>query len=202
MKYGVGDAVVTSSSHGVVVEPTIQGPVCVQLLSQDPQTRVWHVGSAVVHLNLNDIMEHVSIDGDDGNAPRVWDQLGFRMLDGGSFVRKSDESSDSSHLFPVGDPVFDVISDDDEEDEDDNGISEEMRDFIVPDDECEPFTKASEDTAFVREMHSSVEWFKRWEPSNPREYAVRDGIRRLEAHAARLDDNARFSRGMRAVSYN
>ena len=199
MKFSVGDAVVASCGRGVVVEETTSSPICVQLLVQDPQTKIWHVDSALTHLNLNDVEEHVSIDGDDGNAPRAWDQLGFRMLDGGSFVLKSDESPDSTHMFPVGDPAFEARSDD--EDEEDQ-IGEEMRDFIVPDDECEPFTKAPEDNDFVREVHGSVDWFKKWEPSNPREYAVRDGIRRLEAHAAHVDDEARFSRGMRALSYN
>jgi len=167
----------------------------VQFLVQDPSSLVWHVGCEVTHLKFERIAEHVSIDGDDGNAPRVWDQLGFRMLDGGSFVRKSDESGASDRLFPVGDPVFEVMSDDD----DDDG---EMADFIVPDAECEPFTQAVEDNDFVREMHAGVRWFDKWVPKDDRESSVRMGIQRLEARAAHVDDEIRFGRGMGALSYN
>ena len=77
-----------------------------------------------------------------------------------------------------------------------------MADFIVPDDKCEPWTRASEDSEFVREVHTSVRWFDGWVPKDDRERAVKRGIERLADTAAHLDDESRFSRGMGAVDYN
>ena len=200
VKYCVGDAVVSDDPkrYGVVVG--LPGDhLEVQFLVCDPATRVWRVGSEVAHLKFESVCEHVGIFGDDDNAPRAWDQLGFRMLDGSSLVQKCDETAECRRMFPVGDPAFELVSD---EEEDEDEIAEEMADFIVPDDECEAWTPAVEDNDFVREMHGSVRWFNKWEPKDERERAVKRGIERLAGVAAHLDDENRFSRGMSAADYN
>ena len=200
VKYCVGDAVVSGKPerYGVVVG--LPGDYLeVQFLVCDPATRVWRVGGEVDVLKFESVSEHVAIFGDDDNAPRAWDQLGFRMLDGSSFVQKCDETAECRRMFPVGDPAFELVSD---EEEDDDEIAEEMADFIVPDDECEAWTPAEEDNDFVRDMHASVRWFNKWEPKDERERSVKLGIERLAGVAAHLDDENRFSRGMSAADYN
>ena len=124
VKYCVGDAVVAADPerYGVVIG-CCSSHLEVQFLVRDPVSRVWQVGSQVDHLKFESVSEHVGIDGDDDNAPRAWAQLGFRMLDGSAFVHESDEKGSSRHMFPVGDPSFEVVS---ESDDDENLIAEEI----------------------------------------------------------------------------
>lgn len=200
--FGVGDAIMVRRGsacppeYGVVVTECTGGDVLeVQRLVQCATTKMWSFEHGHSNLNVEDVAEHISLHGDDGNAPRAWQQWGFRMVDGGTFVHADDECGTSSRLFPVGDPAFEVVSDDD----DDN--ASDLDDFIVPDG-TEAFTHAVGDSEFVRSTHDAVEWFTRWKPKDEREAAVKRGLLSLEARAAQLDDNARFDKGMLACNYN
>lgn len=198
VKFKIGDAIVLEDEKqcGVVVQDSAGDKISAQLLEQDAKTKIWHIGSAVHNFKFEQVSEHISLHGIDDNAPRAWAQLGFRMLDGSSFVHKDDEQNDCSRLFPIGDPAFEVRS----ESEDDS--DDEMADFIVPDDQCEPFTFAEESNDFVRQMHDGVRWFENWKPRDERECALKRGIRNLEAHAARVDDESRFRNGLIGARYN
>ena len=131
------------------------------------------------------------IGGDDGNAPSAWDALGFRMINGGTLVKHSDEVG--SHLFPVGDGAFDTRSASD----DSEGS---LKDFIVPDDECEAFSFAKGE--FAEETHEAVRQFDNWVPKDEREAQVKAFIVSQEKRAMQLDDNIRANKGMRALNYN
>ena len=156
---------------------------------------MYRIGSDCYHIEVASIVKHHALQGDDDKAPRAFDALGFRMIDGGTFVKHSDEQG--SALFPVGEGAYDLVSSDDEEDLADPTLGG----FIVPDEECEPFTHAAGDSAFVRETHAAVRAFNDWIPKNEQEAQARSFMIRQEARAAQLDDEARFARNMPGANY-
>ena len=166
--------------------------VSVHQLTQDTNTKLWSFSNPYwVDVPCELIEKSQCINGDDGNAPRAWDVMGFRMVDGGTLVKHSDEVG--SHLFPVGDGAFEVVSDSD----DSEGS---LKDFVVPDEECEPFTHATGE--FAAETHRCVRQFQQWVPKDEREAQMKSFIIKQEKRANQLDDNARFKRGMTALNYN
>ena len=164
----------------------------VQMLEQGVDC-MYRIGKDLWDIDDDMVIEHHKLAGDDNKAPAAFHELGFRMIDGGTFVRHSDEVGDA--LFPVGDMAFEVVSDDEE------GDTGEMDDFIVPDDECEPFTHAVADNDFVRETHAAVRGFNEWVPKDDREAQTRSFMIRQEARAAQVDDEARFARNMAGANY-
>lgn len=197
--YSVGDAVRVSESNAIGVVIGFQGSdeLEVQLLERGAD-RIYRIGSDYYIVNKTDIAEHHVI-GDDGDlAPRAYDALGFRMLDGGSFVKHTDEE-DGQHMFPVGEAAFDLRSDDDD---DDAAADETLGGFIVADHECEPFTHAPEDSQFVRDTHDAVRAFNAWIPKNEQEAQARSFMIRQESRASHIDDEARFARNMPATNYS
>ena len=115
-------------------------------------------------------------------------ELGFRPLTDSTFVRL-----DETGVVPVGDEAFDA-------DEDSViGIHPEMQDFIVPDDECEPFTFASADNDFVRETHKAVRQFNAWNPTGEAR-RIKDYILNLEEKVIAME-NCRTRLG-EGLSYN
>jgi hypothetical protein len=195
--YLIGDPVRISDAHGesfaVVVGTPDLSTVEVQMLEKGVD-HMYHIGSDCYHVDVANVVEHHELHGDDDLAPRAFDTLGFRMIDGGTFVKHSDEVGE--HMFPIGEGAFDPRSDDDEEPEDPT-----LGGFIVPDAECEPFTHARADNDFVRDTHAAVRAFNEWVPKNEQEAQARSFMIRQEARASRLDDDARFSRNMAGVSY-
>jgi len=131
------------------------------------------------------IVCHKPLNGDDDGAPRAFDELGYRMIDGCTFVKHDDETADRA--FPVGEAAFDMHSDDEYDSEG------SLKDFIVPDEECEPFTLAAADNDFVRDTHSAVRDFNAWVPGNEREDEMRRFILAQESRAVAIDDNNRFA---------
>lgn len=166
--------------------------ISVHRLTQDTNTKLWFFSDPYwVDVPCELVEQFQCINGDDGNAPRAWDVMGFRMIDGGTLVKHSDEVG--NHLFPVGDAAFEVVSDSDESEG-------SLQDFVVPDEECEPFTHAKTD--FAKETHLCVREFNKWAPKDERESAMKAFIIRQEKMASQLDDNARFKRGMQSLDYN
>jgi len=113
----------------------------------------YEIGSDVYDVPLACIVRHGVIGDDHDEAPTAWDTMGFRMLDGGSFVKHSDEVG--NRLFPVGDVAFEVASSS-------SDSAGSLRDFIVPDEESDPFTRADPAIEYVRETHEAVRAFKNW----------------------------------------
>ena len=187
--YDIGDPVEVSDEvgnyFGVIVDHVDDETLCVQMIKQRAD-QCYEVTSDAYHVPHDAIAQHVSIDGDDDNAPAAFHSLGFRMIDGSTFVKLSDETGD--RMFPVGDPLFDVRSDDD------GSSMGSLRDFIVDDDECEPFTIAESNHPFVRETHAAVQQFNDWTPATDQEYSIRRFIQEQEARAVVIDDNIRCSR--------
>ena len=161
-------------------------------LMLDENTKLWSFSNAFwMDVPIELVQQVQCIHGDDGNAPSAWDALGFRMIDGGTLVKHSDEVG--SHLFPVGDGAFDTRSTSD----DSEGS---LKDFIVPDNECEAFSFAKGE--FAEETHRAVREFDKWVPKDEREAQVKAFIVSQEKRAMQLDDNIRAGKGMRAIHYN
>ena len=173
--------------YGVVIDHVDNDTVCVQMMKKQ-RDRMYHITSDAYHVPHNAIAQHISLDGDHDKAPRAFASLGFRMIDGATFVKDEDEVGDAE--FPLGDEAFDPASDNEEYDSDDS-----IHNFIVPDDECEPFTLAEGSSEFVQETHAAVRGFKSWAPANSREDGVRRFIQNMETRAVMIDDNNRFERG-------
>jgi hypothetical protein len=70
----------------------------------------WTVNE-VLHIHVPaDVVEHKQIGWDGDLAVREWYKLGFRMIDGSTFVLRSEENDERfKHVeFPVGEEVFDT----------------------------------------------------------------------------------------------
>lgn len=195
--YTIGDPVEVCDAegtyHGVVIE-VYDTELSVQMLKAN-ENQVYIITDDAYIVPFTAIARHAPLHGNDDNAPHAFHTLGFRMLDGGTFVKHSDETD--STVFPIGDAAFDVYSDDD----DDSAGS--LREFIVDDEDCEPFRHALVDNAFVRETHAAVREFNSWVPQNDQEYCMRQFINSLEARAVRVDDDIRVeNNGGSAPSYS
>ena len=192
--YAIGDPVCVSDAEGdyLGVVTGLGAELTVQMITKHADG-LYHVTSECLLVEPASIVDHVHLRSDD-DAPRAYDRLGYRMLDGGTFAKHTDEALQT---MPIGDPAFEIYSDDEGEEEDDD-----MSDFIVPDEECEPFTTAQADNEFVRSTHCAVREFNNWVPKDDTERRARDFIIRQHARAVRVDDDARFSRNMPgAASY-
>lgn len=181
---------------GVVIGNPRADTIEVQLLEQGAD-RMYRIGAKSYYVLHESVVEHHDLYGDDNKVPRAFDALGFRMIDGGTFVKHSDE--ESGHLFPVGDGSFEVVSSDDD---DDDAADPTLGGFIVDDDKCEPFTHAPETSDFVRETHAAVRAFNSWVPTDEQQAQARQFIIRQEERASRIDDELRFDKSMPPISYN
>ena len=194
--YNVGDPLRIcddgKDAYCVVVEKNDGDIVQVQMLEQG-HDKLYRIGGQTYDIDHDMVIDHHDLEGDDNMAPRAFQLLGFRMIDGSTFVKHSDEVGDT--LFPVGDGAFEALSDD----SDDEGS---LKDFIVPDDECEPFTHPTDDSDFVRDTHAAVRAFNAWVPANEQEAQARSFMIRQEARAAHIDDEARFARNMTGANYS
>ena len=188
--YGVGDAVEVSDAVGnyigVVIECVDDHTLCVQMIKQGNDS-IYRITDDAYHVPHDAIAQHAPIFGDDSAAPRAYDQLGYRMLDGSSFVKHTDEEGDT--LWPIGDSNFDVRS------SDGSDSAGSLKDFIVSDSECELFTQAEPTNDFVRETHAAVRAFNDWVPQDDQQYSMRRFIQEQEARAISIDDNNRCARG-------
>lgn len=78
---------------------------------------------------------------------------------------------------------------------------EEDLDFVVPDDhpDAEPFSKAPETSAFVRETHAAVREFGHWNPSDASGRNMKEYLDGLASRAAFANEDRRFERGQSPI---
>jgi len=187
--YAVGDPVEVcdagGSYTGVVID-VLDHELCVQMLKAG-DSHIYEISDDAFLVPPEAIVQHKPLNGSDDNAPRAFHDLGFRMLDGSTFVKHTDEAR--GHVFPIGDAAFDLYSDDD-----DDSVGS-LKDFVVADEDSEPFTQAVADSDFVRETHAAVRDFNSWVPRNEQEHGMRQFINAQEARAVRIDDDIRVANG-------
>ena len=154
----------------------------VEYLVRTDQPGVWQFDGDVYECPVSAIVAHASVD--ERRGPQyAWADLGFRML-GASTMARHDYAGE----LPVGDEEFELCSDTEETDS--------MRDFIVPDDQVEPFRPASDaGDGFVDDTHAAVRAWNGWVPANDRQKSVKEFIDNMAARAAHMDDDRRMQTG-------
>ena len=189
--HGAGEDGQQESWYAVAKQEPHEGSVDVEYLKLNPATRVWAFDGDVYECPVASIAAHAPYD--EARGPQyAWAELGFRMLGPSSFVREDEEQD-----VPIGDAAFEVVSSDD----DDEPTAEDL-DFVVPDDQVEPWTMADpEDNEFVQVTHAAVRAYKHWVPKNDHEAGVKAVIDRLEHRAAHMDDDRRMATGAAPVNY-
>lgn len=148
---------------------------------------VWSYSDNVYEVHKDCVKKHVSTS-ECSNIVCAFQALGFRPLSDSTFALLDEQGE-----VPVGDPAFDMESDDY------IGIHPEMRDFIVPDEQGEAFTFAPADNIFVRETHKAVRDFERWHPTGEA-MRVKNFIEQQDERACALENNR--TRLGEALSYN
>jgi len=160
------------------------------LSPKPPQNIVYEFEGVVYDCPVESIVQHVPVDEKKG-AQYAWIELGFRMLNGSQMVRDDEEGD-----VPVGDAEFEIYSSDD-----DNELCEdEMKDFVVNDEDAPKFTFAEGD--FARETHACVRAFEQWKPDRDSALSsVKEQITQMAANAAKNDDEKQFQAGQSALPY-
>ena len=133
------------------------------------------------------VMEHIPLIKE--KALECFRKLGFRPLTENTFLSLNDTVPDEVSL-PTGE--FNEYEQEEEED---------MSDFIVPDEEGEPFRPASPSIPFVQETHELVNRFNTWEPKNKKEEKLKAYVDNLSHKYKLEDDNIQFAEG-RSVDYD
>jgi len=151
--------------------------------SEAMSRNVWRYSPEWHTIPKESVMEHVETEGN--GVVKALALLGFRPLDEGSFARLDEQGE-----VPIGMelPVEDDFI----------GIHPEMRDFIVPDEEGEPFSFAAPTSKFVRETHEAVHGFNNWNPTDSAK-KVKDFVDSMSRREC-IKENARTKLGC-ALSY-
>ena len=191
--FAIGDPVVVSDAEGVylgiVIDYLSNGNLSVQMIKKHAD-QLYRVSSDAYDVPIHAIEHHIHLK-DDGDAPQAFDTLGYRMIDGSTFVKHTDENNGVEA--PIGNAEFDIYSSDEDS-------VRSLKDFIVDDDECEPFCLAKDDNPFVRETHEPVQAFNNCKPKSDIEAKTKAFISEQEKKAVFIDDNARFVRNLPGAS--
>ena len=97
--------------------------------------------------------------------------------------------------------------DSDDEEEDDEEIADEMKDFIVPDNEGEAFCHpkpehlTEEQRAWVNTTHAAVREWDTWVPKDQSEQAIKDFVDNMTAKYGHEEDNRQFTSGSSVDMY-
>jgi hypothetical protein len=142
---------------------------------------VWKYDEDWDTVSRNCVLEHIAFD--KRNPVEAYIKLGFRPLDEEQFVFLTDTIPDNV-LMPVG--CFEAEEED---------ISEDMSDFIVPDEQGEAFTLADPSIPFVKETHELVNKYNDWEPSDANGKKLKTFVDTLADKYKSMDDNRQFAAG-------
>lgn len=142
---------------------------------------VWKYDEDWDVVSRNQVIEHIVLD--KTNAIQCYNQLGFRPLDEEHFVLLTDDIPDNV-LMPIG--CFEAEEQD---------ISEDMSDFIVPDEEGEAFTMADPSIPFVQETHELVNKYNDWDPDDAHGKKLKTFVDTLAHKYKSMDDNRQFASG-------
>lgn len=120
----------------------------------------------------------------------MWDSMGY-VVGLHDFCLKQDENN----------VVLDMTPGDSDNEEEDDTIAEEMKDFIVPDEQGEPFchpdmTKLSkEQQKWVNETHKAVRDWENWHPEDEEQKKIKDFVDNMTAKYSVKEDERQFLAG-------
>lgn len=94
---------------------------------------------------------------------------------------------------------LDVAPGDSDDEEEEDGIADEMKDFIVPDEEGEAFCHPNPDNLtedqrkWVNQTHAAVRDWENWQPKDHSEQAVKDFVDAMSAKYGIKEDERQFT---------
>ena len=153
----------------------ISGTDVLEVFFIEKKGNVWSYAADWQEIPLASVQEHI----DTVNVVVALGKLGFRPIDEGTFVKLSEE--DAGAVVPVG---MQLPTEDDP-----IGIHPEMRGFIVPDDEGEPFSFAEPSSQFVVDMHKAVRQYNDWVPTDPQAVGIKEFIDNMDTRECIQEDN-------------
>ena len=141
---------------------------------------------------------------------KAWHKIGVRLVRSTAhadyFIER--EREEDHGAMDIGAEIDEYCSSDDGADDDydcsfaaDPDTPGSLRDFIVDDDEAEPFTHAGTADEFVNTTHKAVHEYNDWVPKTPREERIKSFIDNLESKYAHKDADVHFKRGQAGPSY-
>jgi hypothetical protein len=148
---------------------------------------VWKYDEEWQTVSPESVSEHIPLE--KGKALECFKKLGFRPLTENTFVKLSDTIPDDV-ILPIG---FEADEDDVSDDS--------MDDFIVPDEEGEPFSPADPSIPFVAETHELVHKYNKWQPKNNGEVKLKVFVDNISHKYKLKDDERQFVKG-KSVDYD
>ena len=205
---------VVGDSGNAVFEPCCVRSVLdngfeVTFLKRSPQDQlVWEYSTALQCIPWESVNLHLSLSGFKGNSTeerqkRAFRRLGFRFLGNGKFYKITEEDTVARALpqrealignMDTSDEESGLDSDEDCEDCDLESLDEagNLKDLVVPDEDCELWTAA--DSAFAEDTHRAAAAFDAHMPTDERQLRVRDAVGRLETRVRQEENERAWSR--------
>lgn len=160
-----------------------RGTMEVYYINRSKENRwVWTYDEDWQTCGIGCVLEHIPLVKE--NALECYQKLGFRPLTENSFIHLNDSIPDEVSI-PTGE--FNEVEEE--------LVQDDMSDFIVPDEEGEPFRPASPSIPFVEETHRLVNQFNHWEPKNKKEEKLKAYVEDLSQKYKLQDDNRQFGQG-------
>lgn len=152
-------------------------------------------------ISKNTVEKHVEKPKDKFDYPKVFLQLGLKAMGEHKgeeiFIEQNADIENDEDLRNFQFPTDGFDADDEELDE------YVFDDFVVPDDEHEPFTPASPSSEYVQYTHSAVHGYNNWVPN--KNDKIQMGIKRtidaMEQKYASKEDDRQFTLG-KSIDYS
>lgn len=201
-----GDFVITSTGVGEVLDINEEGKLEVNFIrswESEANGKVFKYDASDEweEVSTEDVTKHVEKPKDKFDYPKLFIELGLKPMGehkGEEIFIKSDadiEKDEDLKKFQFPTEGFDV---DDEE-----ANEYVFDDFVVPDEEHEPFTPASPSSEYVQYTHSAVHGYNNWVPdeNDKLQMGIKRTIDALESKHASKEDDRQFALG-RSIDYN
>lgn len=195
--FNAGDLIRTRQGAAEVVDIDENDDLEVYFLVPNPRKangKIYEYKEEWDTIKKSDVVKHVPRPADKFKYPKCYREIGFKVWDGIIFTRVEDDEERDEDLKLFTFPTDCIDYDSEEEDED-------MSDFIVPDEEGEPFRPASPSSQFVQEVHQAVHAYNSWAPTDRKEKAVKKVIDTMDEKYTRQEDERQFVLG-KSINYH
>lgn len=195
--YNAGDLIQTAGGAGEVVDTNEDGDLEVYFIVSNKSKangKIYEYNEEWEVVKKVDVLKHVPRPLDKFKYPQCYREIGFKVWDGIIFTRVEDDEELDEDLKKFTFPTDCIEYESEDEDVD-------MSDFIVPDEEGEPFRPASPSSQFVRDVHQAVHDYNKWTPTDRKAKAVKTVIDNMGEKYSRIEDDRQFALG-KVVNYN
>jgi hypothetical protein len=198
MVFIAGDLIRTSNSIAEVVDIDENGDLEVYFIVPNQSKangKILEYNDEWETIKAAEVTLHVKKPKNRLDYPKAYREVGLKVWDGVIFTRVEDDEEVDDDLCKFRFPANCIEIESSEESDDD------MSDFIVPDDEGEPFRPASPSSAFVRETHQAVLDYNSWVPHDAAQTKVKTFIDEMDSKCAHAEDDRQFVLGT-SIDYN